>query len=78
MKPMRASSRFGVVAAVLAAALICTQVFGMTEHAVFATIAAGNVFSAFAMVALFARTQRTLSHSPRRGSDSTLPGGKEA
>jgi Na+-driven multidrug efflux pump len=45
------------VGGVLAVALVCTQWFGLTEHAVFATIAAGNVLSAIAMVALFARTQ---------------------
>jgi putative MATE family efflux protein len=43
------------VIAVLAVAIVCTQWLGLQERAVFATIAAGNVCSAAAMVWLFWR-----------------------
>jgi len=49
------------IGAVLAVALLCTQWLGMTERAVFVTIAAGNVLSAIAMILLFARTHRELT-----------------
>lgn len=48
------------VVTVLTVAMMCTQWFGMGERAVFATIAAGNVLSAGAMIALFVRTHRRL------------------
>src|SRR5881398_2105000 len=48
------------VAGVLAAAVVCTQGFGLGERAVFTTIAAGNVVSAAGMVALFLLTDRRL------------------
>ncbi len=46
------------VAAVLVAAIVCTRVFGLGEHAVFVTIALGNVAGAVVLVALFVATQR--------------------
>jgi putative MATE family efflux protein len=46
------------VAAVLAAAIVCTRVFGLGEHAVFLTIAIGNVAGAAVLVALFVATER--------------------
>jgi putative MATE family efflux protein len=41
------------VVAVLAVSLVCTQLLGMGDRAVFAAVAAGNVVSAAAMLALF-------------------------
>ena len=46
------------VAAVLVAAIVCTRVFGLGEHAVFVSIALGNVAGAVVLIALFVATQR--------------------
>ncbi|HZR81095.1 MAG TPA: MATE family efflux transporter [Candidatus Binatia bacterium] len=46
------------VPVVLAAALACTRWLGLEERAVFATIAAGNVFSTAVLAALFVRLHR--------------------
>jgi putative MATE family efflux protein len=46
------------VGAVLAAAIVCTRVFGLGEHAVFLAIAIGNVAGAAVLVALFVATER--------------------
>jgi Na+-driven multidrug efflux pump len=48
------------VAAVLVAAIVCTQGLGLGERAVFTVIAAGNVASTVGMVVLFALTERRL------------------
>jgi putative MATE family efflux protein len=48
------------VAAVLAAAIVCTHTLGLGERAVFTTIAIGNVGSALVMSALFVATERSL------------------
>jgi len=48
------------VAAVLLAAVVCTQQLGLGERAVFGCIAAGNVLSAASLVALFVATERRL------------------
>jgi len=53
---------------VLGAALTCTQIFGLGERAVFATIAGGNVVSAMVMAALLARTVRSLEGSGQAAS----------
>lgn len=49
------------VGGVLGVALYCTQGLGLGEHAVFMTIAAGNVLSALAMIALFVHTHRRVT-----------------
>src|SRR6185436_1910413 len=46
------------VAAVLVAAIVCTRVFGLGEHAVFVCIALGNVAGAVVLIGLFVATQR--------------------
>jgi Na+-driven multidrug efflux pump len=46
------------VAAVLLAAIVCTQWLGLAEHAVFVGIAVGNVAGAVVLVALFVATER--------------------
>jgi putative MATE family efflux protein len=53
------------VIGVLVAALLCTQLLGLDEHAVFLCIAAGNVLSALAMIWLFARSHRSLTNEAR-------------
>ena len=49
------------VVGVLSAAIVCTQLLGMDEHAVFAAVAIGNVLSAAALTMVFRRMQRTVS-----------------
>ena len=46
------------VSAVLLAAILCTRVFGLTEHAVFLCIAIGNAAGAAVLVTLFFATDR--------------------
>jgi Na+-driven multidrug efflux pump len=48
------------VGGVLAAAVVCTRVFGLAEGAVFTTIAIGNVVSAAGMAVLFVLLERRL------------------
>jgi putative MATE family efflux protein len=46
------------IGAVLAAAIVCTRVFGLEEHAVFLSIALGNVAGAFVLTVLFVVVER--------------------
>jgi Na+-driven multidrug efflux pump len=46
------------VVAVLVAAVVCTRVLGLAEHAVFLCIALGNVAGAVVLIALFVAAQR--------------------
>lgn len=46
------------IASVLASAVLCTRVFGLEEHAVFLSIAIGNVAGALVLAALFVAAER--------------------
>lgn len=46
------------IGSVLAAAVVCTRVFGLEEHAVFLSIAIGNVAGALVLAALFVAAER--------------------
>jgi len=53
------------VAAVLVAAVVCTQRLGLGEQAVFVCIAAGNVLGAASLLALFTTMERRLHSAPQ-------------